>query len=272
MDLGPEVGLLHILGRMARPVGHGTDRRTGDQRDWEARLHPQDRLWVRAALDRTLCGPERKCSLRFRLRHALGHYAWVQHQSVVECDDAGIAVRMYGSHTLPSNLEHADEAQGRNATENPLAMLSPLGIFHTDARGKCVFVNDRWCEITGLTSDEALGDGWAEALHPEDRSRVFETWEQATRTRSVFKAEYRFIDRRGVVTLCSGKPWPSAMVEGSHGVCRLDRRSFRSPSRRGDAEAAGADLHRLCWRPPTRGCASSTRAVGSSTPIRTTSA
>ncbi len=68
---------------------------------------------MRAALDRTLCGPERKCSLRFRLRHSLGHYAWVQHQSVVECDDAGIAVRMYGSHTLPSNLEHADEAQGR---------------------------------------------------------------------------------------------------------------------------------------------------------------
>ncbi len=84
-------------------------------------------------------------------------------------------------------------------------MLSPLGIFHTDARGKCVFVNDRWCEITGLTSDEALGDGWAEALHPEDRSRVFETWEQATRTRSVFKAEYRFIDRRGVVHLVLGQ-------------------------------------------------------------------
>jgi PAS domain S-box-containing protein len=177
----------------------------GDQKDWEARLHPQDRLWVRAALDRTLCGPERKCTLRFRLRHALGHYAWVQHQSVVECDDAGIGVRMYGSHTLQSNLEHADDIPGRSASENPLAMLSPLGIFHTDTHGKCVFVNDRWCEITGLSAEESLGDGWAETLHPEDRSRVFEAWAEATRTRSVFKAEYRFVDRAGVVHLVLGQ-------------------------------------------------------------------
>ena len=36
----------------------------------------------------------------------------------------------------------------------------------------CTFVNERWCELTGLSFDEALGDGWFAALHPDDRERV----------------------------------------------------------------------------------------------------
>lgn len=41
-----------------------------------------------------------------------------------------------------------------------------------DLAGNCLFVNERWCEMTGLTPEEAKGSGWARALHPEDRERV----------------------------------------------------------------------------------------------------
>jgi PAS domain S-box-containing protein len=166
--------------------------------DWEARLHPQDRMWVRAALDRGLSNPDGRCSLRFRLRHALGHYVWVLHQSVVVRDEFGGGVRLFGSHTRQSELEQGANEFGGEPAENPLALLSPLGIFHTDPLGKCIYVNERWSEITGLSSEEALGDGWAEALHPEDRARVFSEWAEATRTGRVFKAEYRFVDRQGI--------------------------------------------------------------------------
>lgn len=169
----------------------------GEPQDWEARMHPQDRMWVRAALDRGLTDPEGRCSLRYRLRHASGHYVWVLHQSVVIRDESGHAVLLYGSHTRQSELEQGTGGLEGGAAENPLALLSPLGVFHTDASGRCVWVNDRWSEITGLGSSEAMGDGWAEALHPEDRSRVFAEWAEATRTGRVFKAEYRFVDRHG---------------------------------------------------------------------------
>src|SRR5262245_5492604 len=63
-----------------------------------------------------------------------------------------------------------------------LAMKAPVGIFQTNSEGDCLFVNERWSEIAGLSPEEASGRGWIEALHPEDRERVFAEWYQAAQT------------------------------------------------------------------------------------------
>jgi PAS domain S-box-containing protein len=57
-----------------------------------------------------------------------------------------------------------------------LAQIAPVGIVQTDASGQCVFVNDRWCALTGTTVAEALGAGWSDALHPDDVERVTQEW------------------------------------------------------------------------------------------------
>ena len=51
-----------------------------------------------------------------------------------------------------------------------VAAAAPVGIFQSDGDGNCLFVNERWCEITGLSVDEAAGRGWAQGLHPDDRA------------------------------------------------------------------------------------------------------
>ncbi len=48
-----------------------------------------------------------------------------------------------------------------------LADTVPVGIFHNDADGNCVWVNRTYRDITGRTLDDALGDGWKRALAPE---------------------------------------------------------------------------------------------------------
>ncbi len=73
-----------------------------------------------------------------------------------------------------------------------LAKIAPVGIFHTSATGDCLYVNERWCEIAGITLQEALGQGWTAAIHPEDRSRVFNEWYRSATLNLPFKAEYRF--------------------------------------------------------------------------------
>lgn len=42
--------------------------------------------------------------------------------------------------------------------------------------GRADFINQRWCEYTGLGPDQALDLGWHGAIHPEDRARVLERW------------------------------------------------------------------------------------------------
>ncbi len=73
-----------------------------------------------------------------------------------------------------------------------LTTVSPVGIFYTDANGYCLYVNDKWCEITGMSSIEAEGDGWMKGLHPEDKSLVLSRWEKAAQENVPFKLEYRF--------------------------------------------------------------------------------
>ncbi len=60
-----------------------------------------------------------------------------------------------------------------------LADNSPTGIFHSDAAGRTVYVNRAWCEIAGMTPEQAAGDGWQEAIHPEDRQRKIDDWNRA---------------------------------------------------------------------------------------------
>ena len=48
----------------------------------------------------------------------------------------------------------------------------PVGIFVVDAEGQCIYVNTYWQELTGLSSAQALGQGWQQSIHDLDRDRV----------------------------------------------------------------------------------------------------
>ena len=72
------------------------------------------------------------------------------------------------SHPLASEPQPGDG----DARFRLLSRLAPVGIVQFDAAGQCTFVNDRLCEWTGISHEAALGRGWAEAIHPDDVSRI----------------------------------------------------------------------------------------------------
>jgi PAS domain S-box-containing protein len=43
--------------------------------------------------------------------------------------------------------------------------------------GRIDFLNQRWCEYSGLSVDEAHGPGWQTAIHPEDLPGLLERWQ-----------------------------------------------------------------------------------------------
>jgi PAS domain S-box-containing protein len=73
-----------------------------------------------------------------------------------------------------------------------LTESAPVGIYRTDKNGKCVFVNDKWQEITGLSAEAAYSDGWSNAIHPDDRESVFEKWNECVAQKKTFEMEFRF--------------------------------------------------------------------------------
>jgi PAS domain S-box-containing protein len=58
--------------------------------------------------------------------------------------------------------------------------------------------------MAGLTREEAQGRGWARALHPDDRDRVFREWQAAAEAERSFAGEYRFRTPEGKVTWLQG--------------------------------------------------------------------
>ncbi len=74
-----------------------------------------------------------------------------------------------------------------------LMQVSPVGIFHLDASGECVYANPHACEIAGLGLVEMLGEGWVQNIHPQDRLVVFEQLQYIHKHRTKVSCKYRFL-------------------------------------------------------------------------------
>jgi diguanylate cyclase (GGDEF)-like protein/PAS domain S-box-containing protein len=74
-----------------------------------------------------------------------------------------------------------------------LMQVSPVGIFHLDASGECVYANPHACEIAGLGLVEMLGEGWVQNIHPQDRLVVFEQLQYIHKHRTKVTCKYRFL-------------------------------------------------------------------------------
>ncbi|MFY9151142.1 MAG: PAS domain S-box protein [Prolixibacteraceae bacterium] len=99
----------------------------------------------------------------------------------------------------------ADEAlQESRQLFKTLTQVSPVGIFRTNAEGKTTYVNPKWTELSGISFNDALGDGWINAVHPEDRHKMVENWEK---NRAQY-AEYRFLKPDGSIVWVIGNAVP----------------------------------------------------------------
>ncbi|MBP0018316.1 MAG: PAS domain S-box protein [Cyanobacteria bacterium SBLK] len=111
-----------------------------------------------------------------------------------------------------------------------LAETSPVGIFHTDPDGMCIYGNQQACILTGLTPRGILGTGWLKAIHRSDRRRVLREWKQMEadsfhRERHLFQSEFRFLRSDGstrwvFAQACAIEdPRDRAIVTGYVGTC-----------------------------------------------------
>lgn len=80
-----------------------------------------------------------------------------------------------------------------------LVTHSPVGIFRTASNGSCLFVNERWCEMAGLTPEQALGEGWIRAIPDEDKAEVLNAWKEAAQGGTEFSLQFRFRTPEGIV-------------------------------------------------------------------------
>ncbi len=136
----------------------------------------------------------------FVFKRADGGEMWAQTVNSAEFDSTGAVIGFVGAviDITEQRQSQLDLANSKRLFET-LASLSPAGIFRTDPAGGCTYVNEAWLRLSGLTPASALGAGWVQAIHPDDREHVATQWGTAVAVESVFRMEFRFAHADGVV-------------------------------------------------------------------------
>ncbi|MCP5228535.1 EAL domain-containing protein [Accumulibacter sp.] len=100
----------------------------------------------------------------------------------------------------PADARLAHAALRRSeARFRAMSDASPLGVFVSDAQGRCDYSNVAYQKISGRCFEQTLGTTWSMAIHPEDRQRVLAAWHAAARAQEPFHSEVRFLREDGSV-------------------------------------------------------------------------
>jgi PAS domain S-box-containing protein len=204
---------------------------------WSAALHTEDLPRVMEVWARALQAGE-EMDVEYRLRRAAdGTYRWFLARAAPVRDPDERIVKWFGTLTdiddqkrleeertlllareqearaeLEAALRARDETlqalAGKEEQYRVLAEVMPQCIWTAGPEGQTDYVNQHWCEFSGLDPMESLGAGWAVVLHPDDAAGCFAAWSRAVQTGEIFEAEYRMRRIDGVYRWFLGRGLP----------------------------------------------------------------
>ncbi len=121
--------------------------------EWTARVHPDDRPRVSAALNRLL---EEHISLDLEFRHArpAGDLQWVRATAVPVVEDRQV-VRIHG---VVQDITARKSSESRLRRLSRAVEQSPASILITDLDGRIEYVNPAFCAVTGYSLAEVQGE------------------------------------------------------------------------------------------------------------------
>lgn len=85
----------------------------------------------------------------------------------------------------------------QDSRQKILLGLAPFAVVETDETGEVVFVNRTYRMWTGLSDQEAKGEGWVNAIDPSDQERVRRDWADAVAGGRVYEGRFKMVDGRG---------------------------------------------------------------------------
>ncbi len=164
-------------------------------------LHEEDFAETREIYPRFIAGEMDEMTLHQRFQRADGAIRHIEVSVTAIRSPEGAFLGSSGSIRDVTEAREAQQALADSEKRfQTLANLSPAGIFRTALNGDCTYVNQAWLDFAGLAEQEAMGSGWARAIHPDDVEWLSENWRNAVERAGTFKAEFRFKRPDGSVT------------------------------------------------------------------------
>lgn len=161
------------------------------------RIHPSDRERVTqavgTALDPTSSGTY---EIDYRILWDDGSERWVAANGQAQFEGEGESRRVI--EFIGTALDITERKQTEAALQESetryrlLAEAIPQLVWMTDAKGHNEYVNQRFCDYTGLTAEQMHGLNWLSILHPDDLAMTHDRWLAAVSSSQFYEIEYRF--------------------------------------------------------------------------------
>ena len=159
---------------------------------WTAMIHPDDRdanlaRWQAAVLEK------KPFEGHGRLWNAKSQeYCYYEGRAVPRLNPDGSVREWIGAVDDVHQRELARlAARESEARFRILADTAPVLVWMARPDGGLDFVNQTWLAFTGRGLQQELGDGWAEAVHPDDAQPTIDAWNLAVALESPFVFEHR---------------------------------------------------------------------------------
>lgn len=111
-------------------------------------------------------------------------------------------------------VDASDRLHESEARFRALAQAAGQIYWIADAKGQLIDAAG-WCAFTGQTPEQAMGSGWANALHPEERELVLTGWKVATAASQPYRHEHRVRRADGLFRIMLVQAYPALSADGT---------------------------------------------------------
>lgn len=131
-------------------------------------------------------------AIGFQVRDAQGAVRWFESNGHAFRDAKGRASYMAGTVFEVTERRALAESQRQTLAQlDTVANASSVLFWTADLQGHVDWVNRCWQEFTGIDAEQALGRGWAQAIHPEDVAQRAAAVHAALTDQQAFSLAYR---------------------------------------------------------------------------------
>ncbi|PHN01667.1 sensor histidine kinase [Flavilitoribacter nigricans] len=183
--------------------------------DMDSVTHPDEReatlaAWKKAVSKKSIFTYEH------RLRMQDGSYCWHLCRGIPGLDQDGEIQKWYFTATDINKLKKAQQALATSeAYFRKLADAAPVFIWQSGINGEYYYFNKGWLAYTGRALEVKQGIGLNDLVHPDDRKRWQDIYQQSFEQRQAFEREFRLKKHDGTYRWMLDHGVPTFDLEGT---------------------------------------------------------
>lgn len=188
---------------------------TNGELAWGDITHPDDLPPLQSIVDEAIRAG-RQFSASYRIRCASGEDKWVLERGEAVYSPSGAPTTIVGFIGDITHQKHMEQRREESKNHYKSAMeLNKHFPWAADAQGAVVEMSNKFLEYVGLPRDQAVGDGWLQAVHPDDVDPTVEYCSAAISSGTPIDLRFRIRNVSGEYRWCRARGAPRKNTDGA---------------------------------------------------------